>query len=112
MEDIREILANNLRTNRRRLGISQARLAEMSNLSTHFVAMIELSRKFPSPEVLGRIAAALGIASHELFSVPSSSETVIEKFEYLLTTGLKDTVCQAVEKAFADQNRDNLSEKP
>jgi len=50
------------------LGISQAKLAESANIATAYVAMIELEKKFPSVDVLERIAHALKIDPTELFS--------------------------------------------
>jgi transcriptional regulator with XRE-family HTH domain len=78
MDNIREILAKNLRENRQRLNISQPKLAELANLSTHYIASIETSRKFPTPDVLERLADALGIKSHELFSVSYSAKNELE----------------------------------
>ena len=103
MEDLRDILAGNLRKNRRRLGITQPKLAEMADLSTHYIAMIELSRKFPTPEVLSRLARALGIAPHELFAVPASPETAIERLHKEILNDIKRVVGEAVEKAIAEQ---------
>jgi transcriptional regulator with XRE-family HTH domain len=79
MKNIREILANNLRENRQRLNLSQPKLAELANLSTHYIASIETSRKFPTPDVLERLAEALGIETHELFSVSYSAKNELEK---------------------------------
>ena len=103
MEDLRTILANNLRENRHRLDISQPKLAELANLSTHYVAMIELSRKFPSPEVLTRLATALGIAPHELFSVPATPENTLERLFQAVLHDIKQVVREAVEKTMVEQ---------
>jgi len=78
MDNIREILAKNLRENRRRLNISQPKLAELANLSTHYIASIETSRKFPTPDVLEKLAEALNIETHELFSVSHSAKKELE----------------------------------
>jgi transcriptional regulator with XRE-family HTH domain len=50
------------------LGITQAQLAERVNTSTHYIGMIETEKKFPTPEMLERIAAALEIEPPALFS--------------------------------------------
>ena len=47
--------------------ITQAGLAEKCALSTSFIAEIELCRKFPSPEVLERIATCLNALPYQLF---------------------------------------------
>jgi transcriptional regulator with XRE-family HTH domain len=44
------------------------------NLSTHYVASIETLRKFPTPDVLEKLASALSIEPHELFSVSHSAK--------------------------------------
>jgi hypothetical protein len=54
MANIRNILANNLKENCRKCGVSQAKLAEKAGVSTQYIAMIEISRQFPTPEVLDR----------------------------------------------------------
>jgi transcriptional regulator with XRE-family HTH domain len=112
MENIREILANNLREHRRRLGLSQPKFAELANLSTHYVSMIESERKFPTPEVLGRLAAALGIEPHELFAAPPSPEWTLERLHEEVITDIRavlanieTVVDRAVEKAVADRRR-------
>ena len=103
MESLREILARNLRENRRRLEISQPKLAELANLSTHYIAMIENSRKFPTPEVLERLAAALGVATHELFSVPPSAENALERLHKEVVSGIKQAVTESVKQAITEQ---------
>ena len=104
VEDLRDILARNLRENRRKLDISQPKLAEMADLSTHYVAMIETSRKFPTPEVLTRLAKALDIPPHELFAVPVSPEAALERLHKEVLVDIKQVVSEAVERAVADQN--------
>jgi len=103
MEIIREILAKNLRENRSRLNMSQPKLAELANLSTHYVASIETLRKFPTPDVLERLAKALGIASHELFLVATTPENALERLHYEVLTDIKNVVSEAVKIAITEQ---------
>jgi transcriptional regulator with XRE-family HTH domain len=98
MDNIREILAKNLRENRQRLNISQPKLAELANLSTHYVASIETSRKFPTPEVLEKLAKALGIESHELFIVKPSAEDAMERLHDTLASNIEKIVADSIEK--------------
>jgi len=65
---LRHTLAANIRNHRQLLGISQAKLAELANIASGYVAMIELEKKFPSDEVLERIADAFNIDPTELFT--------------------------------------------
>jgi transcriptional regulator with XRE-family HTH domain len=57
-----------MKAHRNILGITQAQLAERVNTSTHYIGMIETEKKFPTPEMLERIAAALEIEPPALFS--------------------------------------------
>ena len=99
MANIRETLAKNLKECRQKLGITQSELAEQANISTNFIAMIELKHKFPAPETLDRIAAALGIESHELFTVQTTPENAIEKLHQAILSDLDRAIEEAVDKA-------------
>ena len=101
MVNIREILAQNLKENRRKLGITQPELAEKAVLSTHYLAMIETARKFPSADVLDRLAAALGVNSNELFSVSVSPERAIEQMQQKVLENLDQAIERALDKAIA-----------
>jgi transcriptional regulator with XRE-family HTH domain len=52
---VKELLAQNLKENRRRLGITQPELAERAGMSTQYLAMIEIARKFPTADMLERL---------------------------------------------------------
>jgi transcriptional regulator with XRE-family HTH domain len=68
MTSLRTVLALNIKKHRRILGLSQSQLAERVNTSTNYIALIETKKKFPKPEKLERIAAALGIDPPCLFA--------------------------------------------
>jgi transcriptional regulator with XRE-family HTH domain len=90
-----------MKRRRQILGISQARLAEKVGTSTHYIGQIELKNKFPTPEMLERIAAALEIDSPELFSMIALSfpaEAAIT-FQKAVLADLEKNMREAVEKA-------------
>ena len=99
MTSLRELLAYNIKKNRKKLGLSQAKLAEKTDLSTQYLAMIELERKFPSPEVLERLALALEVDSPELFSMPPSVEHSIRQYQALILKDLEQSLSKAVASA-------------
>jgi transcriptional regulator with XRE-family HTH domain len=66
MNNIQELLAKNLKSARERLGYTQMKLAELSNISTSFIGEIENGKKFPSSDSLQRIADALGMKPYQL----------------------------------------------
>ena len=103
--NIRDILARNIKKNRRKNGLSQERLAEKAGISTPFVAMIEVSRKFPTPEMLDRIAKALEIETYELFVVKPSPEDAMERLHDTLVGNIERIVGEAVEKAIANKHK-------
>ena len=94
----------NIKQHRRKLGISQAKLAEKASASTQYIAMIELEKKFPSPEMLERLALALEIDTLELFSPPpfpaenlkSLQNAVIFDLEKALARSINKTVRETV----------------
>jgi len=69
MTSIRELLGSNIRTYRTSLGLSQEKLAEMINMATNYLGLIEGGKKFPSAGMIERIATALGKDTPDLFTV-------------------------------------------
>jgi len=96
MTNLRKLLAYNMRENRRVLGLTQAKLAEKTGLSTQYIAMIELSRKFPSPEKLEKLAQALEVDTPELFSISKSAEEAAQKLCRAILVDIEKTVGKTV----------------
>ena len=69
MTNIRELLGSNIKACRKELGISQEKLAEMINMATNYLGLIEGGKKFPSADMIERIAAALGKDPPALFAL-------------------------------------------
>ncbi|MDR1107461.1 MAG: helix-turn-helix transcriptional regulator [Spirochaetaceae bacterium] len=102
-------MAGNIKENRRKCGLSQEKLAEKAGISTPFVAMIEVSRKFPTPDVLDRIAGALNIKTYQLFAVPAFSEEALDRLRRDIIGEIKkavdESVAEAVKKALAENGK-------
>ena len=62
-----ELFIINLKDFRKTHKISQSKLAELCESSQAYIAEIEVGKKFPSPEMIERIASALNIESYCLF---------------------------------------------
>jgi transcriptional regulator with XRE-family HTH domain len=87
MTSLRTVLALNMKAQRLVLGISQVGLAEKVDASAHYIGMIEAGKKFPTPEMLERIAAALEIDAPTLFStahIPSNGDSISQFQEKVL----------------------------
>ena len=94
MTNLRALLSHNIKKRREKLGISQAKLAEKIDTSTNYIAQIEQQNKFPSVEMLERIAAALEFDSSELFSVGPFPIEAIQQFQ----EGVKVDVEKRIER--------------
>ncbi|MDR3192099.1 MAG: helix-turn-helix transcriptional regulator [Treponema sp.] len=105
MVSIREVLAANLKKNRRKKGLTQEKLAERADMSLQYLALLELARKFPSGEMLERLAIALDIEPHELFNVEASPEDAFTLLRQdivsemgQLAANIERVVAEAIEK--------------
>ena len=95
---IREILAANLKENRRKLGLTQEELAEKANVSTHYIAMIETCKKYPKPDMLEHLAKTMEIEPYKLFSVVSDPNEPLERLHHKIITDMKQIVNEAIER--------------
>jgi len=102
---IRDILAMNIKEYRRKNSLSQEKLAEKAGISTPFVAMIEVSRKFPTPDILDKIAGALNIKTWQLFAVTPTPEDAMEKLHQSIVKDIEQVVSEAVKKAIVESNK-------
>ena len=105
MANLRDILAKNLKENRRKCGITQSKLAEKAEVSTQYIAMIELSRQFPTPEVMERIAAALDIESYQLFAVPPSPESSMERLHKDIVRDIREVIADVLVKTLEENHK-------
>jgi len=105
MSSIKEVLAKNLKINRMRLDLTQEKLAEKAGISTHYLAMIELARKFPSADMLERLAAALEIEGHELFNMPSLVENALERLQESIVSNIERVVSNAIKDNLGNESK-------
>jgi len=84
------------------LGFSQVNLAEKVGTSTQYIGQIEQNKKFPSPEMLERIAEALEVDSPQLFSMETYSQDAIQQFKNNLKANLSIAVDDFIEKGLSE----------
>ncbi|GHV33524.1 hypothetical protein AGMMS4952_25470 [Spirochaetia bacterium] len=106
MAGIREVLAANLKEYRRMRGFSQDRLAELANISSQYLATIETCRKFPTPEVMDLLAAALGIKTHLLFEVSTTPEEALERLYQTVAANIERLVASTIERTLSEKCKD------
>jgi len=96
---IRETLALNLKLNRQKCGLTQEKLAEKAGISANYLSMVEISKKFPTPEMLDRLAVALDIDTIQLFDASTTSE---ERAFFHLEKSIIDNINNQQQLAIAD----------
>jgi len=107
MARLQDIFVRNLKKHRRKCGFTQAQLAEKVNVSTHHIGMIELSRNYPTLELVERIANALDIEIYELFIDSLSPNTELER----LRQEIKCDTRQLLSEFFERTHNSNSSKK-
>ena len=93
MTDLRMVLAGNMKLYRKKLGLSQAKLAEMVDIADNYIALIETGKRFPSVNMLERIATVLKRDTLELFSIKPIEESARKN--------LKTTILADIEQILA-----------
>jgi len=102
MTNIRNILAINMKAYRHALGLTQAQLAEKVETSTHYIGMIETKNKFPSPEMLERIAEALGIDTIDLFSTKMNLPEIMKSYQKTALTNTRNMLIKVLDEKLSD----------
>jgi transcriptional regulator with XRE-family HTH domain len=76
-------------------------------VSTHYIAMIETCNKYPKPEMLERLAKALEVEPHQLFSVSDTlKDESFERLRQAIVTDMKQIVREAIKETLADTCKD------
>jgi transcriptional regulator with XRE-family HTH domain len=89
MTELRKILSANMKAYRTELGYSQAKLAELVNTATNYIAQIENGKRFPTDKMLEKIASALQKKGHELFSVAPYEKRIEKDWQTQVLTDLE-----------------------
>ena len=104
MTKVQECLAKNIKKYRKELHITQEQLAEMAKTSTTYIGTIEIGQKFPSLQMIERIAAALQVDSLQLFQIdtafPAQSQPQVD-FDALKKSLMKN-IKSAVNASLAE----------
>ena len=116
MMNIKEILAENIKGKRRNIGLTQEKLAEKTGMSLQYLAMLELAHKFPSGEMLERLANALDIETYELLAISPSANNELEilrkniicevkTLNETLAKDITEKVIEAIKKTYTEENK-------
>lgn len=102
-ELLQKRLSSNIKKARKTLGLSQEKLAELSQISAQMVNDIEGCRRWPSEKTLSRLANALKTDVHTLF-LPEDSKIQVSFLQ-------KKTIAEALQEVFSKSVEQYLSEK-
>ena len=105
MPNLLTIFAENIKTRRKVLGMSQEKLAELANTATTYIAMIETKRRKPSFSMIEHIADALEIEAYELFIPPKKSFKSDSKVREGLFLLFDQFVRDALNEIVEDKNK-------
>jgi transcriptional regulator with XRE-family HTH domain len=107
MERLGEIFAKNMKECRRKSGLTQEKLAEKVDVSTHHIGMIELARNFPTLDLVERIADTLDIEIYQLFIEPHSPNEELERLRQEIKGDMKQLLDEYFEKTLAGNCKDS-----
>ena len=65
--DVKKLFGRKIKEYRKKNNLTQARLAELTNVDDKHISCIESGRNFPSPELLFRLAQSLNVEMKDLF---------------------------------------------
>jgi len=101
-DDVRKILAQNIKKRRKELGITQAKLAEYADISEPYMNDIERCQTWISDKTLAKLSQALNLDLHKLFmqDEENSGKSSDTKDTYLMFQQHKQEMHNYIEKTF------------
>jgi transcriptional regulator with XRE-family HTH domain len=109
MTDLRQVLASNIRQHRKRLGLSQGGLAERADTATNYIGMIETGKKFPSLDMIEKLAEALQIDTLELFSMkPVPVDEALKNLRKEIMSEVEKLIASRIKNFFNSQSNANV----
>ena len=95
---VKELLALNIKTLRKKCHFSQEKLAEATGLSAQSISDIEGCRTWVSDKTLEKLAKALGVNIFQLFMPPDeNTETIQEVLLYNRLMKLRTTIKEDID---------------
>jgi transcriptional regulator with XRE-family HTH domain len=97
--DLRAIFGKNLKKYRTFKGISQAKLAEILDISPNFISDLEAGKRWVSSDTLVNLAEALGVEVYEFLTPPKIPENEMSEFIKSYTGKATAAVSEAVARS-------------
>jgi transcriptional regulator with XRE-family HTH domain len=109
---LKEVFIQNLREFRRKEGISQMKLAEYCDTAPSYIGDIEIGRRFPSIDMIEKIAGVLRIEPHHFFKIKTkqSDNSDIENLFPLLPNSMKKQIKTQIKTQIDQSTHEILNE--
>ena len=102
MTEIKKILSANMKAYRAERSYSQAKLAELANTATNYIAQIENGKRFPTDVMLEKIACALQKKSYEMFAVDNYKRKTEKDWKIQVLTELECFINEKISQLNGD----------
>ncbi len=99
---LQENFINNLRRIRKDKKITQEKLAELCQTETSYIGQIEIGKRFPSINLIEKMAVALDVPAYVLFKENKSNLLTQEEIE-MLGEKTSEFVIKELEKLFSEK---------
>ena len=109
-KEIQTLLGKNVKTNRKRIGLSQEALSEKVGVTKNTISDIETGNSFIGSDILGALAAALNIDVYELFKPENVLPDNPELFLYIMSEDIREDIMEVLERKMDEyrKNREQL----
>jgi len=104
---LKQIYIKNLRTFRKKEGLSQMKLAEYCDTATSYIGDIEIGRRFPSMEMIEKIATVLKVEPYHFFRNSENNDAMkAEKYFPCLPNSMKKQIHTQIKTQIDQLNND------
>jgi transcriptional regulator with XRE-family HTH domain len=114
LEKLREILSFNIKKERKKLGLTQEKLAEIADLSSQTINDIEGCRMWVSDKTMSKLARVLHVEAYQLLVAenPKESSAIGINDKEKLLFDIEDRIIRNIRQQFKEANEIlNLSNK-
>jgi transcriptional regulator with XRE-family HTH domain len=103
-EKLREILSYNIKKERKKLGLTQEKLAEIADLSSQTINDIEGCRMWVSDKTMSKLSKVLHIEAYQLLipTSPNENPTIEANNQEKLLFDLEDRVIRNIRQQFKE----------
>jgi transcriptional regulator with XRE-family HTH domain len=103
-EKLREILSGNIKKERKKLGLTQEKLAEVAELSSQTINDIEGCRMWVSDKTMSKLARVLHVEAYQLLIpvIPNEPPTMQDNRQENLLFDLEDRVIRNIRQQFKE----------